>query len=230
MDTTQLPDYHVFQGPHSDICGPCSLAMVYSLKGKPVTLDDVLRDFKLDHKGKPMWASQLIRHLHKNGLATTLTVSTSRVASPAWANLSKVELIENLKTWLTLHPKDDWHFNNMNVLFYLQEGGQLNLASYTASSLKAMLDNGSMLILCIDEDWVWGHRLDRSGEQVRVDDLSGYLEGHFVVVTGYEGNMFHVLDPYPTNIEGRHGMYDVEEERIVNASLTWDPQVIEILK
>lgn len=228
-DTSQLPSYHVFQGPHSDICGPCSLAMVYGIKGKQITLDDILRDFWLDRKGKPMWASQLVRHLHQHGLATTLTVSTSHVVSPAWADLPTEQLIDNLKTWLTLHPQDLWHLNNMNVLFYLQEGGQLNVASYTASSLKAMLDRGSVLILCIDEDWVWGHRLDRSQEEVRVDDLSGFVEGHFVVVTGYDGDMFHVLDPFPTNIEGRHGEYDIEDVRLVNASLTWDPQVIEVL-
>ena len=204
--------------------------MVYGLRGKRISLDDILRDFKLDHKGRPMWASELVRHLHKNGMATKFTVSTSHVVSPAWEHLPKEELIENLKAWLGLHPKDEWFINNLNVLFYLQEGGELSVASYTASTLKAMLDAGSTLILAIDEDWVWGHRLDRSHDQVVVDDLAGGVEGHFVVVTGYEGTNFHVLDPYPTNIENRHGSYDVPENCLTNASLTWDPQVIEILK
>src|SRR5690242_4078859 len=45
-------------------------------ENKQISLDDVLGNFKLDRQGKPMWASQLVRHIHKNGLATTLTVST----------------------------------------------------------------------------------------------------------------------------------------------------------
>jgi hypothetical protein len=206
--------------------------MVYALRGKKITVDDILHDFKQDKKGKATYVPQLARHLQKNGLKTRVHVSSSKVVSPAWAELEKSQLIDNLKTWLTLHSKDDWHLNNLYALFYLEDGGELLVESYTAKTLQDMLDRGSTLIVCVDEDWVWGHRLKRQPEdqEVHVDELAGKLEGHFVVVTGYDGDHFHVLDPFPTNIPNRHGEYDIEVNQLTNASLTWDPQIIEVLK
>jgi len=230
MTEAKIPKEHIFQEPRSDTCGPCCLAMVYALRKKQVRLEDILRDFKQDKMGDATYTAQLARHLEKNGLRTTVTVSSSKIVSPAWSGLSKTELIENLKLWLTLHPRDFWHLNNLYLLFYLQEGGTLNIASYTVGSLQAMLDKGSMLIVCVDEDWLWGHRLNRTPDDIVIDEAAGKLEGHFVVVTGYEENKFHILDPFPTNIKGRHGAYDVEAEKLLNASLTWDPEILEVAK
>jgi hypothetical protein len=206
--------------------------MVYALKDKKISVDDILDDFHQDKKGMATYAPQLARHMQKNGLKTKVHVSGSRIASPAWADISRQELVEKLKDWLTCHPKDEWSLNNLFVLFYLQEGGDLAIESYTAESLKGMLDHGSTLIVCVDENWVWGHRLKRSpkGEEVQIDDIAGKLGGHFVVVTGYKGDQFRVLDPFPTNLPGRHGEYDIDVNQLTNASLTWDPQIIEILK
>jgi hypothetical protein len=204
--------------------------MVYALRKKHIELDDILRDFNQDKMGESTYTAQLARHLEKNSLKTSLAVSSSKIVSPAWAGLPKTELIENLKLWLTVHPKDFWHTNNLYLLFYLQEGGTLSIVSYTVQSLKDMLDNGSTLIACVDEDWLWGHRLKRTPNYVRVDDVAGSLGGHFVVVTGYEGNTFHIFDSFPTNIEGRHGVYDIEAEILLNASLSWDPEILEVLK
>jgi hypothetical protein len=149
---------------------------------------------------------------------------------PSWRDLPQKEIIKNLKTWLTLHPKDWWHLSNLHLLFYLQEGGKADIQAYTADTLKSLLDKGSTLIVCVDETWVWQHRLKMADGKRIVDDLAGQREGHYIVVTGYTDDKFHVLDPFPTNIKGRHGAYQIEANELVNASLTWDPQIIEILK
>jgi len=203
--------------------------MVYALRGKDIKLDDILNDFKQDQTGEATYVPQLARHLLENGLPTNLLISSSKIVSPAWRGLAKNELIARLKTWLTLHHDNFYHLNNLHFLFYLQEGGDLDVVSYNVDTLKTALDKGSTLIVCIDEDWVWGHRIKRTIDEVVVDDEAGVLEGHFVVVTGYEGNKFHVLDPFPTHIKGRHGAYDIDEYQFLNASLSWDPQIIEVL-
>lgn len=226
---TKLPDIHIFQDSDSSTCGPSCLAMVYAMKGKQITRSDVLHDFKHGEKGEASYTPQLARHLLANNLPNRMIIAGSTGLLPSWRDLPKEEVINNLKTWLTLHPQDVWQPNNLHLLFYLQEGGEARIQAYTASTLKNLLDKGSTLILCIDETWVWEHRLKLDGNKRIVDDLAGMREGHFVVVTGYKDDKFHVLDPFPTHIKGRHGAYDIDENELVNASLTWDPEIIEVL-
>lgn len=222
--------YHIFQASDSYTCGPCCLAMVYAMKGKDIKLQDILKDFHQPKRGKPTYTAQLVSHLHKNGIKTKLITSTSKVLSYAWADLPREKLIENIKEWLTFHKKTLWCKEVKNILSYLEEGGELEQKSYTSQTIKDILDRHSLVILCIDEDWAWGHRLAMVDGKRIVDDIKGKLEGHFVLVTGYKDNMFHVLDPFPTNIENRHGEYDIDVDQLTNASLTWDPEIIEILQ
>ncbi len=228
MDS-KYKNIHIFQASNSYTCGPCCVAMVYSMKGKDIKLGDVLKDFGHPKRGKPTYAAQLVSHVHKNGIKTKLVTSTSKVLSYAWRDLPKDKLIENIKEWLNFHPKNLWRKEVTYILDYLEDGGDLEQKSYSSQTIKDMLDKKSLVILCIDEDWAWGHRLKMVGKERIVDDIKGGLEGHFVLVTGYKDNMFHVLDPFPTNIENRHGEYDIECDQLTNASLTWDPEIIEIL-
>jgi len=195
-----LPPEHVFQESDSNTCGPSSLAMIYRMKGKDISVKEILGDFYQEGKGEATFAPQLARHLHSNGINTRLIVSSSKIVSPAWKDLEANAMIKNMKSWLTHHPKAEWHLNNLHLLFYLQEGGKLDIESYTADILRNVLDKGSKLIVCVDEGWLWGHRIERKDGIVKINDEVGKLEGHFVVVTGYEGNKFHILDPFPTGI------------------------------
>lgn len=228
----RLPKEHLFQDSDSFTCGPCCLSMAYALRGKKISLKDILADFHHPEKGKATYAPQLARHLHKNGLGVRLLVSTSQVLSPAWKDLPSHEVIALLKEWIVLHPKSLYLMDILHILFFLQEGGQVDQVSYNIQTIQEMLDSGSLVILCVDEDWIWGHRfaLNKSKNQRVPNEVEGQLEGHFVLVTGYTNNSFHVLDPFPTNIEGRHGEYDIDAYQLLNASLTWDPEVIEIFR
>lgn len=230
MVSTQLPKEHVFQESDSFTCGPSCMAMVYAMKGKNITAEDILKDFGHPQKGKPSWVPQLATHFEKNGIKTKIFISTSQLASPSWKDLSKEKLINNLTKWQMSHKKHAWRKGVEFLIEYLKAGGDIELKSYTAQTIKAMIDRGSLVILCIDEDWVWGHRFKQVEGKRVVDDIEGQLEGHFVLVTEYKDNTFHVLDPFPTNLENRHGVYDIDMDQLTNASLTWDAEVIEVLK
>lgn len=225
-----LSKVHIFQESDSNTCGPCCLAMIYGLKGKDISLDDILKDFRHPKKGKPTYVPQLANHLNKHGLKTKILISTSKVLSPAWKNLSKDKIIENLKAWILVHKRNPWSKDVKFLLQYLQGGGDSEQISYGAQTIKEMLERGSLVLLCVDEDWIWGHRFKKEPTKRVIDDIAGKVEGHFVVVTGYKDHVFHVLDPFPTNIDNRHGEYDIDMSQLINASLTWDAEVIEIFK
>jgi len=224
----QLPKEHIFQKENDECCGPCCLSMVYKIKGKNISLGQILKDLKLGEKGLPTYPPQLARHLNSNGLRTKLTISNSQVISPAWANEVKSKVIENLKYWVTFQPKHDWHEFGLHALFYLQEGGEIELKSYGISDIKKMLDSGSTLILGVDEVFIWKHRFKE--HKAEIDEIKGKSYGHFIVVTGYKDNKFSVLDPYPTKIPNKYGSYEVNGNDLLNASLIWAATILEVLK
>lgn len=223
-----LPSEHVFQQKDDNNCGPSTLEMVYRFKGIDRNVSQILKDFHFGPKGELTYPPQLARDLQRNGLKTNLLISSPSVISPAWAQWNKDQLIDALKDWVTLNPKHEKHVLGLHTLFYLQEGGEITLNSYSSEDWRQMLDKESLLVVGVDEVWLWGHRFKEY--EAEIDNYKGKTEGHFVLVTGHTDNKFSVLDSYPTNLEDRHGQYEVEQNQLVNASLLWEGMVVEVLK
>lgn len=222
-----FPPEHVFQEIDSDNCGPCCLEMIYKIKNKTRSIKDILRDWSLPDKGRPTFPAQLARDLNNNGIKTKLIVSNPRVVSPAWFRLPKNELIENIKLWLTIHSKHDWRTFGLHLLFYLQEGGEVEFKTLSPSVLKEKVNKESLLILGLDEVWIWGHRI--GGKEHRIDDINQGTTGHFVLVRSVKNEKYEVWDPYPTNLENKHGVYCVDGDELVNSLLIWSGSIVEIL-
>ena len=225
---SNLPKEHIFQKGDDDCCGPCCLSIVYKIKGKKISLSRIVKDLNLEKKCEPTYSPQLARHLNKNGLITKLIIANFGAISPAWAKENNKKIIENLKDWVVIQPDHNFHLFGLHSLFYLQEGGKIELRPCFLEDLKRMLDNGSILILCVDEVWLWGHRL--LSHKSQIDEIRGKTLGHFIVVKGYKGDKFSVLDPYPTKIPERHGSYTVDGKDLLNSSLIWSATIIEVLK
>ncbi len=226
--SAKLPLEHVFQKEDDYNCGPSCLEMIYRLRGIKRTVKDILKDFHFEKLGSTTYPAQLARDLIKNGLKTKIIISNPRAISPAWVNLPKEKIIDNLKDWLTLQSKHDWHTFGLHLLFYLQEGGEVELKSYTVVDIKKMLDKGSLLGIALDEAWLYGHRL--KVKKAETDEFNGDTYGHFIVVTGYKGNKFSILDPYPTVFKEKHGSYAIDAYQLLNASLIWAGTIIEVLR
>jgi ABC-type bacteriocin/lantibiotic exporter with double-glycine peptidase domain len=101
-----LPSVHIFQESDSNTYGSCCLAMVYALKGKNISLSNILNDFNHPKIGKATYVHQLANHLHKNRVKTKIVTSTSKVLSPAWRDIPKEKIIENLQAWIPVHRKN----------------------------------------------------------------------------------------------------------------------------
>ncbi len=217
-----------FQEVNSYTCGPNCLAMVYAMRHKDISVRSILYDFHHPSNGQATYVPQMAQHLLSHGLKPKLFISGSKISSPAWSHFSRQELMQAVQKWLDANPKGAFYKNNQYFLAYLKAGGESVITSYSTDTIKHMLDTGSLVIICLDEAWLWGHRIDLSKPGVVIDEINGQSAGHFVVVINYDKDEFEILDPYPTNIHLRHGQYKVDGNQLINASLTWDPQIIEI--
>ncbi len=222
-----LPKEHVFQAENDQNCGPCCLQMIYSLKGKKRTVKEILADFHFEEKGRSTYPGQIARDLLRHGIRTKLTIANPRVISPAWVGKSRAELIELLKLWATLQDKHEWHLYGLHLLFYLQEGVEVVLKPIGQEDLQQMVDRQSLLILALDEVWLWGHRY--KSKKAEIDDLGGKTQGHFILVKSRKGDNFSVYDPYPTIQPDVNGEYEVDGKKLLNALLTWSATIIEVL-
>jgi len=228
MYKNNLPEEHIFQNVDDENCGPACLAMAYRILGKKVDVEEILKDLKIKKKGRPTFPPELAGHLLRNNIKTRLIISSPRIISPAWADLNNKELVKNLEVWLALqknHRAIMYKFAKQLVP-YVKSGGVVELKSYSSSDLKEMLDNGSLLILCVDEVWLWGHRLISFTS--KIDEFKGKSSGHYVLVKSYHGDKFEVYDPFPTKIPERNGIYWIDQNQLLNASLIWAATVLEI--
>ncbi|MDC0358720.1 hypothetical protein OAO01_07890 [Oligoflexia bacterium] len=112
-----------------------------------------------------------------------------------------------------------------HLISYLNVGGKLDLCTLDSKLVKKVLDRGSLIVTCLDEVWVWGHRF----HEMKLDDLRGATDGHIVVITQRGENGLSVLDPYPTFLPGLHGYYTIDPEKLAQATLMWDGMIIEVL-
>lgn len=215
------------QASDSKTCGPNCLLNAYESVGIKTDLQSILNELNLTVKD-PTYISQLARHLNSKKLSTILISSNPNSVVSSWQNLSKDEVIEKLKKWLTFNQKDIWLIENLHILFYLQEGGALKIVDLSTEIIDSYLEQGYTLISCLDESWLWEKR--QLEDKQEYDDIKGKGRGHFVIVYGKDGSDYLISDPYPTKLEGRDGLYTINKQKLLVSTLVWDRAVIAFKK
>lgn len=208
-------------------CGPSSLTNIYAHFGKEVGLEKILNDLKVKDD-ETTYLPQLARHIQQNGLATQVLSSCPFNMSPDWKDLDKSSLIENLKAWTTHHHKNPWIKDALFLLYYLEEGGRVNLVDLSTKLIDEELTKGNVVLCCLEESWLWGKR--KVSNVVEYDSIRGEPRGHFVVVYGQKDDEYLVSDPYPTNLPERQGLYSVSKDKLLVSVLVWNPEVLVVAK
>ncbi len=211
----------------SKTCGPYCLLNIYSHFGIKTSLKSILNDLNISEV-EPTYVSQLARHALKSGIRTSLILSNTFVISHDWKDKSKTEVIESLKEWIVRNSESEWIRDALFTLYYLQEGGELVIANITTQVIDTLLQQNNVLIVCIEESWLWGKRKLKGA--VEYDAVKGMTAGHCIVVYGQKGNKYLISDPYPTQISGRDGLYSIDKDTLVVSTLIWSKHLLAIKK
>lgn len=211
----------------SNTCGPSCLEAIYRHYGKDRGLEGILEDLHIT-KEESTYGPQLARHLNNNGFKTCICSSDPNVVSPEWRNASVDSIIEDLKGWIIYHfdKKVDkiWIKKALFLLFYLQEGGNLQVNDVTRSFLDKSLQEGNIILACVAESWIWKKR--KISKVAKYDNIKGKVHGHFVVVYEQEDEKYLISDPYPTNIQDKEGLYKVDKDTLITSILTWSSEIL----
>ncbi|MFO0703211.1 MAG: hypothetical protein U0525_00610 [Patescibacteria group bacterium] len=207
----------------SKTCGPSCLHNIYASFGMDKSLSVILHDLGVTDKDSTH-LPQLARHLNDNNIETTIISSNPFSVSPSWKNKSKEKIIEKLKKWVLHNYKDSYLRESLFLLFYLQEGGNLEIKDLSTKLIDQCISDGHLVLCCLEESWLWGKR-KISGKQ-EYHDVKGHATGHFVIIIGQTEDEYIVNDPYPTHLPGREGIYNVPKDQLFIATIAWNPQIL----
>ena len=211
----------------SKSCGPICLANIYDYLKINVGLKKILTDLKIENK-TTTYVPQLALHLKSQGLNTTLISSTPYIVSPSWFNKSNLIIVERLEKYITFNKKNKWEKTIKYLITYLKNDGNLRIIDLTTKIIDHYLDDGYLIVCCLEESWIWGER--KVKVIVKFDDVLGAPRGHFIVLYGKDKSDYFVSDPYPTGLKNRDGLYKLNKDKLLVATLVWSGQIIAVKK
>lgn len=218
--------FHRFQEVDSDNCGPVCLEMMYNIFHNPRSLQDIQKRFQLGINGNSTFTPQLALDLVEQGLNVRMVGMNTQIIPPAWSNLPVEEIIVNLKAWISKHPKHDWKKHNEYLVEFLQKGGSFTLSMFDETDIKKALDRESVVGVCVDEVWLYGNRIVRHGRDI--DNTGETTSGHFVLIVGYDKNMFQIADPFPLEGTDKPSVYLKKEQTVLAAIYSWGGVFMEV--
>ena len=208
-------------------CGPVCLLNVYKHFRIKKSLDEILRDLKIDDK-ITTYPAQLATHLIGSGLKTVFINSSPFVIYPSWSGKPSKTIADRLQKWIKLNKSDRWLKNSRHLLSYLNKNGEIMIIDLTTEAIDNFLDKGYLLICCLEESWIWGER--KIPNTNKFDDVKGKTRGHYVILYGKDKNNYLVSDPFPTGLKNREGLYSLDKAKLLVATLVWTGQIIAVKK
>lgn len=215
------------QTVESCACGPICLLNIYEYYKKDISLNKILKDLNIELKEQTHCA-QLARHLNNNKLKTTIYSSCAGNISPDWKGKTQEEIVELLKRWVTYNYRNSWLKDALYLLFYLQEGGNIKIVDLSKEIIDKCLEEKHLILTSLDDSWLWGKR--KINQQAKYDSIKGYANGHSIVIYGKTKDKYLISDSYPTEIEGKDGLYSVNKDKLLVSILLWSGQIVCVKK
>ena len=196
-------------------CGPSCLVAIYESLGEKVDKQTILNELNISDSDYT-YLPQIARHMLKRNLEIKLISPNSYVFSPEWAQLSREQVITELRDWIVLNAKNEWLLTAIHSLFFLEEGGTVEITDLTTELLDSHLDAGWSLLCLVEPSWLWGKR--KIAKKAEYDSVRGNADGHFIVVYDRTETEYIISDPYPTSLPGKEHTYQVDKARLITAT------------
>lgn len=173
-------------------CGLACVRMLLDFYGYKVSEDEILAETYMHKMGS--WYSDLAKPFIERGLKTKIYTINLNIYSPFWAG----ENVEKLKKRLSKRKEELKGLLKTEVermLQYLDSGGELALEIPDVEVLRNLIRK-QPLIIPINRSFIYRDRIDDAG--------------HYVVVNGFDGDSYTVLDPAQGSPNGFE--YQVKKE------------------
>lgn len=216
--------------PDDVTCGPTCLHAVYRWHGDEVDLRRIIGEVDQLPLGGTL-AVHLGCHALSRGYRARIYTCNLQVFDPTWFALSPSGMADKLRSQRA--AKADARLNDATdaYLHFLSLGGEIRQEELTPDLLRSCLKRDLPILTGLSATWLYRSAREVPESNVE-DDVHGYPAGHFVVLSGLNGDdtRVHVADPYDRNPMAPGRLYDVPLARAVGAILlgtvTWDANLL----
>ncbi|NUP88989.1 MAG: hypothetical protein HUU25_04110 [Candidatus Sumerlaeia bacterium] len=207
--------------PDEYTCGPTCLHAVYGYYGDAIPLEEVIADIA-PHDTEGTLGVTLAVHALRRGYRATIYTYNLQVFDPTWFEGDVPHLRRRLEAQVAAKSDPKVKLASETYLEFLDRGGQVYLQDLTPNLIRRHLKRSKPILTGLSATYLYrAMREVETGRQQLPDDVRGEVQGHFVVLCGYDLDTREVLlaDPlWPNPLAASH-FYSVSIDRLINSIL-----------
>ncbi|MBN2342268.1 MAG: C39 family peptidase [Deltaproteobacteria bacterium] len=203
--------------PNSTTCGPTCLHAVYRFLGDSISLQTVIDEVPSLEGGGTLGV-MLANHALTRGYNATIYTYNLMVFDPTWFHPG-VDIRANLYARQKASVSAKQKRAIKAYLHFIDAGGKIAFEDPGRELLRRFLKSERPVLTGLNSTFLY--RAKRVNQKtLEDDDINGEVDGHFVVLSGYdrEHRTIHILDPYEGNPYAEQS-YDVPIDRVIGAIL-----------
>jgi len=206
-----VPQFNQINPPS---CIPACLQEVFGYYKKQISQQKILAS--LEHPERGMAIVQAGFFAKESGFKPIVITNNIIVFDPTWFSSTNEKLAENLKKRKKFVDK----YNQALIdayIEYLKATGTIKFDSISANLLKQYLSQNIPIIMEIASTYLY--KKAKSTRPGAFDNaLRGEVEGHGVVIAGFNGNKFKIVDPNTKNNPySKSGIYWIESNELLTS-------------
>jgi hypothetical protein len=209
--------FDILPQPDDRTCGPTCLHAIYRYFGDEIPLSRVIREVPTLRSGGTL-AVMLGNHALARGYKASLYTYNLMVFDPTWFRPG-IDLRERLERrgQAAFHGKQKLAIRQ--YIEFIERSGRIRYEDLNRRLLRRFLKSGLPILTGLSSTYLY--RSMRVTEDEVDDDIRGEVQGHFVVLSGYD-QMAHtvlVADPYSQNPLTGTNLYVTDVDRLIGAIL-----------
>ena len=203
--------------PDETTCGPTCLHAIYRYFGDTIGLDQVIREVP-SLRGGGTLAVMLGNHALARGYRASIFTYNLMVFDPTWFQPG-VDLPRKLALREQVTSDARQRKAIRDYVTFLEQGGTIRYEDLSRGLLRRFLKRRLPILTGLSSTYLY--RSARATDDGQDDDIRGQVEGHFVVLSGYDQVTHRVLvaDPYSQNPVAGTNTYETDLDRVIGAIL-----------
>lgn len=227
-------DIQISPQPTETTCGPTCLHSIFKYHGEKRSHQKLIDEITYTETGGTLGVNLGINAI-KRGFQVDIYSHNLNVFDPTWFKLSKEDMIKKLNAQIQCKAGSRVSDASRHYVEFLKKGGAIKYSELTAEFLYETLQTCGPVICGLSATYLYMSERERN-DTCEFDDINGFPQGHFVILSGMSGDLstVEVSDPLSTNPFSEERKYQVKTQHLINSILigviTYDANIMSITR